>query len=158
MLQGVSMKIDIVTLDYYYYILDGQTWNSVNYFTKSPIYLLLKHRSISFAHRQPPVSTFGGASGSWSYAYWIYNYLCNQCLSPLKSEVWILLTVRCTRYNIMWKSLSVTWDKSVVFSVYSVSSTNKSDLHISTEILLKEAINAIALHQTPILVMLLFRF
>jgi len=25
MLLGVSMKIDIVTLDYYYYIRDGQT-------------------------------------------------------------------------------------------------------------------------------------
>jgi len=26
---------------------------------------------------------------------WIYNYLCNHCLSPLK-------LVRCTGYNIMW--------------------------------------------------------
>jgi hypothetical protein len=23
---------------------------------------------------------------SWSYGSWIYNYLCNQCLSPLKLE------------------------------------------------------------------------
>jgi hypothetical protein len=38
----------------------------------------------------------------WSYGSWIYNYLCNQCLSPLKLWVWILLMVRCTRYNIMW--------------------------------------------------------
>ena len=29
----------------------------------------------------------------WSYGSWIYNYLCNQCLSPLK--LWV-------RYNIMW--------------------------------------------------------
>jgi len=29
----------------------------------------------------------------WLYASWIYNYmyLCNQCLSPLKLWVWILL-------------------------------------------------------------------
>jgi len=27
MLLGVNIKIDIVTLDYYYYILDGQTRN-----------------------------------------------------------------------------------------------------------------------------------
>jgi len=27
--------------------------------------------------------------------------------------------VRCTRYNIMWKRLSVTWGRSVVFFVYS---------------------------------------
>ena len=25
-----------------------------------------------------------GPSCSWSYGIWIYNYLCNQCLSPLK--------------------------------------------------------------------------
>jgi hypothetical protein len=24
----------------------------------------------------------------WSYGSWIYNYLCNQCLSPLKLWVW----------------------------------------------------------------------
>jgi len=38
----------------------------------------------------------------WSYGSWIYNYLCNQCLSPLRLWVWILLMARCTRYNIMW--------------------------------------------------------
>ena len=32
-----------------------------------------------------------GPSWSWSYGSWIYNYLCDQCLSPLKSRVWILL-------------------------------------------------------------------
>jgi hypothetical protein len=25
---------------------------------------------------------------SWSYGIWIYNYLCNHCLSPLKLWVW----------------------------------------------------------------------
>jgi len=24
-----------------------------------------------------------GSSWLWSYGSWIYNYLCNQCLSPL---------------------------------------------------------------------------
>ena len=28
---------------------------------------------------------------SWSYGSWIYNYLCNQCLSPLTLWVWIPL-------------------------------------------------------------------
>jgi len=28
---------------------------------------------------------------SWSYGSWIYNYLCNQCLSPLMLRVWISL-------------------------------------------------------------------
>ena len=30
-------------------------------------------------------------SWSWSYGSWIYIYLCNQCLSPLKLWVWIPL-------------------------------------------------------------------
>jgi len=25
----------------------------------------------------------GGPSWSWSYGTWIYNYLCNQCISPI---------------------------------------------------------------------------
>jgi hypothetical protein len=28
-----------------------------------------------------------GPSWSWSYGNWIYNYLCNQCLSPLTLRV-----------------------------------------------------------------------
>jgi len=43
-----------------------------------------------------------GSSWSWSYGSWIYNYLCNQCLSPLKMWVRISFRARCTRYNIMW--------------------------------------------------------
>ena len=39
---------------------------------------------------------------SWSYGSWIYNYICNQCLPPLRLWVRILLMGRCTRYNIMW--------------------------------------------------------
>jgi len=41
-------------------------------------------------------------SWSWSYGSLIYNYLCNQCLSPQKLWVWIQLMASCTRYNIMW--------------------------------------------------------
>jgi len=48
-----------------------------------------------------------GPSWSWSYGNWIYNYLCNQCLSPLKLWVRNLFMERCPRYNIMWSSLSV---------------------------------------------------
>jgi len=39
---------------------------------------------------------------SWSYGGWIYNYLCNQCLSPLKLWARTPFMERCTRYNIMW--------------------------------------------------------
>jgi len=31
------------------------------------------------------------ASWSWSHGSWIYNYLCNQYLSPLKLWAWIPL-------------------------------------------------------------------
>jgi len=62
-----------------------------------------------------------GLSWPWSYGSWIYNYLCTQCLSPLKLWVRIPLMARCIRYNIiyMWWSLSVTYDRSVVFYGYS---------------------------------------
>jgi hypothetical protein len=53
---------------------------------------------------------------SWSYGTWIYNYLCNQCLSSLTLWVRIPLMTRYTRYNIM--CLSVTFDRSVVFRGY----------------------------------------
>jgi len=39
---------------------------------------------------------------SWSYGSWIYNYLYNQCLSPLKLLVRIPFMGRCTRCNIIW--------------------------------------------------------
>jgi len=51
-------------------------------------------------------------SGSWSYRSWIYNYLCNQYISPLKLWLRILLMAGWTQYNIMWCS-------SVVFSAHS---------------------------------------
>jgi hypothetical protein len=41
-------------------------------------------------------------SWSWSYGSLIYNYLCNQCLSPLKLWVRTPFMARCTRCNIMW--------------------------------------------------------
>ena len=43
-----------------------------------------------------------GPSWSWLYGSCIYNYLCNQCLSPLKFRVRTPFMVRCARYNIMW--------------------------------------------------------
>jgi hypothetical protein len=52
----------------------------------------------------------------WNIKSWIYNYLCNQCLSPL--TLWVRTPLRwgVTQYNMMWYSLSVTCDRSVVFS------------------------------------------
>jgi hypothetical protein len=79
-------------------------------------------------------------SWSWSYDNWIYNYLCNQCLSSLTLGVRITnvgssnpAQARCTRYNSMWLSLSVTCDMSDVFPVSSTNNTGigscKSNYH-----------------------------
>ena len=40
-------------------------------------------------------------SWSWSYGSWIYNYPCNQCLSPLKLLVHTSLFARCTWHTII---------------------------------------------------------
>ena len=85
----------------------------------------------------------------WLYGSWIYNSLCNQCLSPLKLWVQIPLMARCTKYNIIWSNLWVTFGRSMVFLRVTcgrsipVSSTNKTDCHDITEILLKVALNTL---------------
>ena len=84
---------------------------------------------------------FEGLSWSWSYGSWIYNYLCNQCLSPLMLWVRIMLRVRCTTLcDTVCQSLATSqW-----FSPGTpVSCTNKTDHHDITEILLKVALNTI---------------
>jgi hypothetical protein len=80
-------------------------------------------------------------SWTWSYASWIYNYLCNQCLSSLMLWVRISIRVRCTTLCdkvCQWLATG-RWFSSGP----SVSSTNKTDSHDLTEILLKVALNTI---------------
>jgi len=85
-----------------------------------------------------------GLSWSWSYGSWIYNYLCNQCISPLMLWVQISIRVRCTTLcDKFCQWLATGW----CFS--PVSSTNKSDRYDITELLLKVALNTIK--QTHIL-------
>ena len=70
-----------------------------------------------------------------SYGSWIYNYLCNQCLSPLMLWVRISIRARCTTLcdNVChW--LATTWWFSPGPPVFS---TNRTDRHDITEILLK---------------------
>ena len=87
----------------------------------------------------------GGPSWSWLYGIWIYNYLCNQCLIPLKLWIWIPLrwgvldTILCDKVC-QW--LAADW----WFSPGTpVSSTNKTDRHDITEKLLKVAYSTITL-------------
>ena len=82
-------------------------------------------------------------SWSWSYGSWIYNYLRNQGLSPLK--FWIRIPLRrgvldttlCDKVS-RWLATS-RWISSGI----PVSSTNKTDRHDIAEIFLKVALNTI---------------
>ena len=56
-----------------------------------------------------------------------------------------LAQAMCSRFNVIWYILSLTFAKSVAFSEYSVSSTNKTDRHDITEALLKVALSTITL-------------
>ena len=86
---------------------------------------------------------FWGPSWSLSYASWIYNYLCNQCLSTLTLWVWIPLrrgvldTTLC--YKVCQLLVTGWWFTTGI----PVSPINKIDRHDITEILLKVALNTI---------------
>ena len=79
-------------------------------------------------------------SWSWSYGGWIYNYLCNQYLSPL--TLWVRTILRrgvreTTIYDQVCQWLATDrWSSPV-------SSTNKTNRHDETEILLKVVLNTI---------------
>jgi hypothetical protein len=70
----------------------------------------------------------------WSYGSWIYNYLCNQCLSPLTLWVWIPLrwgvfdTTLCDKVC-QWLAAGRWFSPGT-----AVSSINKTDRHDITEI------------------------
>ena len=77
----------------------------------------------------------------WSYGSWIYNYLCNQCLSPLMLWVQISIRARCTTLCdkvCQWLATGRWFSPGP-----PVSSTNKTDRHDITKILLKVALNPI---------------
>ena len=83
-------------------------------------------------------------SWSWSYGSWVYNYLCNQCLSPLKLCSWrgVLYTTLCDKVC-QWLSAGL-W--------FFIRSSNKTDRHDITEILLKVTLNTITLNSYKIII------
>jgi len=86
----------------------------------------------------------GGPSWPWSYGSWIYNYLCNQCLSALMLWVRISIRARCTLCDKVCQWL-VTGQR---FSPGPpVSSTNKTDCHDIVE-------SGVKHHQTNKLILL----
>jgi hypothetical protein len=77
----------------------------------------------------------------WSYGSWIYNYLCNQCLSPLMLWVWISIRARCTTLCdrvCQWLATGLWFSPET-----PISSTNKTERHDVTEILFNMALNTI---------------
>ena len=82
-----------------------------------------------------------GPSWPWSNGSWIYNYLCNQCLSSLMLWVRISIMARCTTLCdkvCQWLATGLWF-----YLGPSVSSTNKTDHHDINEILLKVVLNTI---------------
>jgi hypothetical protein len=78
-----------------------------------------------------------------SYGSWIYNYLCNQCISPLTLWVRISIRARCTTLcdKVCQWLVAGRW-----FSLSPpVSSTNKTDRHAIPKILLKVSLSTITL-------------
>jgi hypothetical protein len=77
-----------------------------------------------------------GQLWSWAYGSWIYNYLCNQWLSPLALWVWmpptrsVLDTTLCEK---VYQWLATGWYFSPDTSVSSTNATERQDI---TEILL----------------------
>ena len=79
--------------------------------------------------------TSQGPSWPWSYGSWIYNYLCNQCLSPLMLRVRISIRARCTTICdkvCQWLATGQWFSPGP-----PISSTSKTDRHDITELLLK---------------------
>jgi hypothetical protein len=84
---------------------------------------------------------FIAVAWSWSYGSWIYNYLCNQCLSPLMLWVRISIRARCTTLCdkvCQWLATGRWFSPGP-----PVSSTHKTDHHDIpvTEILFKLALS-----------------
>ena len=75
----------------------------------------------------------------------IYNYLCNQCPSSL--TLWVRIPLHTTLcYKVSQWLAAGRWLSPGTL----VSSTNKTDRHDITEILLKVALNTITLTPNPI--------
>ena len=82
-------------------------------------------------------------SWSWLHGSWIYNYLCNQFLSPLKLWVRTPFMAKCTRYTLCDKVCQGLVTGGWFSPGTPVSSTNKTDRHDITEIVLKMALSTI---------------
>jgi len=84
---------------------------------------------------QAPYKNYRGPSWSWSYGRWIYNYPCNQCLSPLKLWFRTPLIARWTRCTTLcykvcqwlatgrWSSISLRLVPNELLMIHNVVSS-----------------------------------
>jgi hypothetical protein len=87
----------------------------------------------------------------FAHGCWIYNYLCNQCLSPL--TLWfriyfrrgVLDTTLCDKVN-QWLATGLWFSAGT-----PVFSTNNTDRYDMAEILLKMVLNTITTTPNPLL-------
>jgi hypothetical protein len=110
-------------------------------YTQEPFlhsFALLWSRSMFCKYR---LDIFRDPSWPWSYGSWIYNYLCNHCLSQLILWVRISTRARCTTLCdkvCQWLATGRWFSPDP-----PVSSNYKTDRHDITEILSKVALNTI---------------
>ena len=78
-------------------------------------------------------------------SYGLNHTITTMSISYFKLWVRIPLNRGVSRYNIMWWSLSVTWQVGGFSLGTPISSTNKNDRHDITEILLKVSLSTITL-------------
>jgi hypothetical protein len=99
---------------------------------------------------------FKGPSWLWLYGCLIYNYLCNQYLSPL--TLWVRIPLRRgVLYTTLCDEVCQWLATGQWFSPGTlVSSTNKADCHDITEILLKVALNTIYIQPIRLMIYILF--
>ena len=86
-------------------------------------------------------NTLAGPSWPWSYGRWIYNYLCNQCLSLLMLWIRISIRARCTTLCnkvCQWLATGRWFSPGP-----QVSTTDKTYRHDIVEILLKVALSTL---------------
>ena len=107
--------------------------------------LTVKHVTVtslaSHLQNSPNYRKYKGPSWSWLHGSWIFNYLCNQCLSPLMLWVRISIRVRCT---ILCDTVCQWLATGRWFSPGTpASSTTKTGRRDIIEILLKLALTTI---------------
>jgi hypothetical protein len=87
----------------------------------------------------------------WSYGSWIYNYICNQFLSPL---TWVRIPLRrgVLDTTLCDKVCRDLWQVSGFLPVLRFPPNNKTDPHDITEILLKVALSTITLTHPTIII------